>query len=238
MKQEQIEEVGQILLENAYKYDGEEEVEPSKALINLLNRTGRIWSVTGDGGGSGGKFNITKDGWCSDFVAGNNDECGFGMHIGRASGWSEFGYKILDKDLWYIPGVIIVFESHVAYRDYEKAKIFGGNQSQKVCSQLEKYYGIPKAAVIPIPTKIRLEPEEPIEAGDSATKLIANFIEGFMEVQEADSEAADAIIDQLKSLNIHANGIKQELQSIKELLLNSKNTLETLTEKKSKRGRF
>lgn len=216
------EEIGRILLENAKKYDGELEEKPTPELLALLNRTGRTWTVDGPAGGHDGMFNILKDGWCSDFVAGNNDECGFGKHVGRAEGWKNFGVEVVDEKDWQIPGVIVVFPSHVAYRDDKEFHIFGGNQSNKVCSQHEKYYGVPIAYVLPesVPVLMTTEASEEVDVSEDEflnelkkiSSELKNINASLDHFKKEDTAVAKMVIEQLQKQHGTLTTVKELIE--------------------------
>ena len=114
------------LLDIAKKYDGLDEYKDTVVLESLL---GIDPSVTP---------------WCSHFVSAVVKEAGYEPHVGKASGWQNWGERCGKE-----PGAIVVFNSHVAFLDDQPGHILGGNQSNKICSQPIQYYGTPICYVKP-----------------------------------------------------------------------------------------
>ena len=112
-------------LKHAKTYNKLHEVNDADKLIPLISKAP-----------GGSALDIQKDGWCAHAVGGIDAELGYAPYGGTAAGIADFQVEISEA----IPGCTVAMHGHAAFQDEDPDYIYGGNQSQKFCSQHKRFY--------------------------------------------------------------------------------------------------
>ena len=173
-------------LNHAKKYDGLHEVNDQDVLKPLIAKAP-----------GGEKLNLAKDGWCAHAVGPIDAELGYAPYGGRAANIAHFHVEISEA----IPGCTVAMNGHAAFQDENPDCIYGGNQSQKFCSQDKKFYGEPigyfvpqeMAALVGFPDETPAEDAEGDDIRRSELTIGADIKGAVAETKEGVSEVAAAI---------------------------------------------